>query len=338
MNVFFIYSQKTLEEIVLRFQLFKTFILAICLGFSQAVFSASPDKPVRLIIPFAPGGATDLVGRALAMRLTEIWGQQVIVENKPGAGGNIGADIVAKSLPDGYTLLLSSPAEVAINPSLYSQMPYDSAIDLVPVAKVASAPLVLVVNAQSPIRGIQELLQYIKQKNGAVNFASSGTGGPQHLAGELFKSMAGVSMVHIPYKGGAPAITDLLGGQVDLFFSGLPPALPHINSGKLRALAVTTLKRSPLLPSIPTISESGFSGFNIENWQGIFVAAKTNNKIINQISRDIERVISNKSFDETLNAQGASPYFLSAKDFAVFVQSETQKYGKLVKESGAKAD
>ncbi len=316
----------------------KTFILAVLLGFAHNALAQYPDKPVRLIVPFAPGGATDLVGRALAMRLTAIWGQQVLVENKPGAGGNIGADIVAKSTPDGYTLLLASPAEVAINPSLYSQMPYDSATDLVPVAKVASAPLVLVVNSQSPIKSIQELIQYIKLRNGAVNFASSGTGGPQHLAGELFKSMASVSMTHIPYKGGAPAITDLLGGQVDLFFAGLPPALPHINSGKLRALGVTTQKRSPLLPNVPTISESGFIGFNIENWQGIFVPAKTNSKIINQLSRDIERVISDKSFDETLSAQGATPSFLSSKDFAAFVQSETQKYGKLVKESGAKAD
>ena len=316
----------------------KVLILAVLLGFSHNALALYPDKPVRLIIPFAPGGATDLVGRALAVRLTTIWGQQVLVENKPGAGGNIGADIVAKSTPDGYTLLLASPAEVAINPSLYSQMPYDSAIDLVPVAKVASAPLVLVVNSQSPIKSMQDLIQYIKLKNGAVNFASSGTGGPQHLAGELFKSMASVSMTHIPYKGGAPAITDLLGGQVDLFFAGLPPALPHINSGKLRALGVTTQKRSPLLANVPTISESGFIGFNIENWQGIFVPAKTNSKIINQLSRDIERVISDKSFDETLSAQGASPYFLKPKDFAVFVQSETQKYGKLVKESGAKAD
>lgn len=316
----------------------KVLILTVLLGFAHNALALYPDKPVRLIIPFAPGGATDLIGRALAVRLTTIWGQQVLVENKPGAGGNIGADIVAKSTPDGYTLLLASPAEVAINPSLYSQMPYDSAIDLVPVAKVASAPLVLVVNSQSPIKSMQELIQYIKLKNGAVNFASSGTGGPQHLAGELFKSMASVSMTHIPYKGGAPAITDLLGGQVDLFFAGLPPALPHINSGKLRALGVTTQKRSPLLANVPTISESGFIGFNIENWQGIFVPAKTNSKIINQLSRDIERVISDKSFDETLSAQGASPYFLKPKDFAVFVQSETQKYGKLVKESGAKAD
>lgn len=316
----------------------KVLILAVLLGFAHNALALYPDKSVRLIIPFAPGGATDLVGRALAVRLTTIWGQQVLVENKPGAGGNIGADIVAKSTPDGYTLLLASPAEVAINPSLYSQMPYDSAIDLVPVAKVASAPLVLVVNSQSPIKSMQELIQYIKLKNGAVNFASSGTGGPQHLAGELFKSMASVSMTHIPYKGGAPAITDLLGGQVDLFFAGLPPALPHINSGKLRALGVTIQKRSPLLANVPTISESGFIGFNIENWQGIFVPAKTNSKIINQLSRDIERVISDKSFDETLSAQGASPYFLKPKDFAVFVQSETQKYGKLVKESGAKAD
>lgn len=322
-----------LNKVIIRRVLFFACLLAT----TQTAF-AFPDKSVRIIVPFAPGGATDLVGRALASRLTAIWGQQVLVENRPGAGGNIGADLVAKSTPDGYTLLLASPAEVAINPSLYKQMPYDAANDLVPVVKVATAPLVLVVNSQSPVTNLKEFLQLLKAKNGAANFASSGSGGPQHLAGELFKSMANVSMTHIPYKGGAPAITDLLGGQVDLFFAGLPPALPHINSSKLRPLAVTTLKRTTLLPNVPTISESGFAGFNIENWQGIFVVAKTNESIIKQLSHDIEKVLEDSSFATTLKAQGATPEFLNTKDFVVFVQSETQKYGKLVKESGAKAD
>ena len=312
---------------------------SLFIGFTFSAFAqAYPDKPVRLIVPFPPGGATDVVARALSAKLSPNWKQQLIVENKPGAGGNIGADLVAKSSSDGYTILLSSPAEVAINPSLYSRMPYDASKDLIPVSKVASAPLVLVVNSDSPVKNMNDLVQFIKNKKGAVNFASSGTGGPQHLAGELFKSMANVSMAHIPYKGGAPAITDLLGGQVDLFFAGVPPALPHINSGRLRAIAVTTLKRSPLLPNVPTISESGFPGFNIENWQGVFVPAGTSNNIIQLLATSINTISNDKSYHETLSAQGAVPSPLPPKEFAMFVQQETQKYSKLVKESGAKAD
>ncbi len=318
---------------------FRIGLFGLLTSLAISVFAQTyPDKTVRLIVPFPPGGATDVVARALSAKLSPILKQQLIVENKPGAGGNIGADLVAKSSPDGYTILLSSPAEVAINPSLYSKMPYDASKDLVPVTKVASAPLVLVVNADSPVKNISDLLQFIKNKKGAVNFASSGTGGPQHLAGELFKSMANVTMTHIPYKGGAPAITDLLGGQVDLFFAGIPPALPHINSGRLRAIAVTTLKRSPLLPNIPTISESGFPGFNIENWQGIFVPAGTSNNTIQFLATNINSISNDKSYYETLSAQGAVPSPLPPKEFAIFVQQEIQKYSKLVKESGAKAD
>ncbi|MBJ7379731.1 MAG: tripartite tricarboxylate transporter substrate binding protein [Polynucleobacter sp.] len=318
--------------------------LRLLLGILLAVFIQNiaaqnyPNKPIKLIVPFPAGGATDVVARALSTKLSPLWKQQLIVENKPGAGGNIGADIVAKSSPDGYTLLLSSPAEVAINPSLYKQMPFDASKDLVAISKVASAPLVLVVNSQSPIKSLADLVQLIQAKKGAVNFASSGSGGPQHLAGELFKSMANVSMTHIPYKGGAPAITDLLGGQVDLFFAGIPPALPHINSGKLRAIAVTTLKRSPLLPNIPTIAESGYPGFNIENWQGIFVPAGTSSLVIELLNKDIAAVTNEKSFYELLSNQGAVPSFMPSKEFAAFVQNEAQKYSQLVKESGAKVD
>ena len=300
--------------------------------------SSYPDKPVKIIVPFPPGGATDVVGRALAVRLSQLWKQQVIVENKPGAGGNIGADLVAKAPADGYTLLLASPAEITINPYLYAQMPFDPSRDFIPVARVASSPLVLVVNSKSAVKNMPELLQMIKTQGSKVNYASSGSGGPQHLAGELFQLMAGVSMTHIPYKGGAPAITDLLGGQVDLFFAGIPPALPHIIAGKLRPLAVTTLKRSPLLPQVPTVSESGFPGFNIENWQGIFVPRGTNNQIVDKIATDIGVIAAEKNFYELLSAQGAVPAPLMPKEFAVFVNAESQKYSKLIKDSGAKPD
>ena len=300
--------------------------------------SPYPDKPVKIIVPFPPGGATDVVGRALAVRLSQLWKQQVLVENKPGAGGNIGADLVAKAPADGYTLLLASPAEITINPYLYPQMPFDASRDFIPVARVASSPLVLVVNSKSTVKNMAELLQMIKAQGSKVNYASSGSGGPQHLAGELFQLMAGVSMTHIPYKGGAPAITDLLGGQVDLFFAGIPPALPHIIAGKLRPLAVTTLKRSPLLPQVPTVSESGFPGFNIENWQGIFVPRGTNNQIVDKIAADIGVIAAEKIFYDLLSAQGAIPAPLMPKEFAIFVNAESQKYSKLIKESGAKPD
>jgi tripartite-type tricarboxylate transporter receptor subunit TctC len=300
--------------------------------------SPYPDKPVKIIVPFPPGGATDVVGRALAVRLSQLWKQQVLVENKPGAGGNIGADLVAKAPADGYTLLLASPAEITINPYLYAQMPFDPNRDFIPVARVASSPLVLVVNSKSAVKNMPELLQMIKTQGSKVNYASSGSGGPQHLAGELFQLMAGVSMTHIPYKGGAPAITDLLGGQVDLFFAGIPPALPHIVAGKLRPLAVTTLKRSPLLPQVPTISESGYPGFNIENWQGIFVPRGTNSQIVDKIATDIGVIAAEKNFYELLSAQGAIPAPLMPKEFALFVNAESQKYSKLIKDSGAKPD
>ena len=315
-------------------------LLFLVVSYGSGAFAQSsyPDKAVKIIVPFPPGGATDVVGRALAVRLSQLWKQQVLVENKPGAGGNIGADLVAKAPADGYTLLLASPAEITINPYLYAQMPFDPSRDFIPVARVASSPLVLVVNSKSAVKNMPELLQMIKTQGSKVNYASSGSGGPQHLAGELFQLMAGVSMTHIPYKGGAPAITDLLGGQVDLFFAGIPPALPHINAGKLRPLAVTTLKRSPLLPQVPTISESGFPGFNIENWQGIFVPRGTNSQIVDKIAADIGVIAAEKNFYELLSAQGAVPATLMPKEFAVFVNAEAQKYSKLIKDSGAKPD
>ena len=315
-------------------------LLFLVVSYGSGAFAQSsyPDKAVKIIVPFPPGGATDVVGRALAVRLSQLWKQQVLVENKPGAGGNIGADLVAKAPADGYTLLLASPAEITINPYLYAQIPFDPSRDFIPVARVASSPLVLVVNSKSAVKNMPELLQMIKTQGSKVNYASSGSGGPQHLAGELFQLMAGVSMTHIPYKGGAPAITDLLGGQVDLFFAGIPPALPHIIAGKLRPLAVTTLKRSPLLPQVPTISESGFPGFNIENWQGIFVPRGTNSQIVDKIATDISVIAAEKNFYELLSAQGAVPATLMPKEFAVFVNAEAQKYSKLIKDSGAKPD
>lgn len=315
-------------------------LAAACLAAaaSPSAIAAFPEKPIRLIVPFPAGGATDVVARALGVRLSQALQQTVVVENKTGAGGNIGADFVAKSAPDGYTILIASPAEVAINEFLYARMNYSAAKDLAPVAKLASAPLVLIVNSKSPADSVQGLLRHIKSTPNGVNFASSGTGGPQHLAGELFRLMSHTKMTHVPYKGGAPAMTDLLGGQVDLFFAGLPPALPHIRSGRLRVLGVSTAQRSSLLPQVPTIAEQGFAGFNIENWQGVFVPAGTPAPVVELLARSIGEITAEKAFSEQLQAQGAAPAFMSTAAFSEFVSSERQKYAHLVKDSGAKAD
>ena len=315
--------------------LFTAFLAA---SLARPAMAAYPEKPVHLVAPFAAGGATDAVARSLGQRLSKIWGQPVIVDNRPGAGGNLGADLVAKSAPDGYTLLVSSPAEVAINPFLYAKMPFDPAKDLIAVTKVATAPLVLVVNAKSPARSVAELVQYIKSRKGAANYASSGSGGPQHLAGEWFRSMSGTEMTHVPYKGGNPATNDLLGGQVDMFFSGLPPALPHIKAGTLRALAVTTAQRSPLLPGVPTVVESGYPGFAMENWQGVFAPAGTPPAVVAKIAQDIATIAADKEFIAQLSAQGAVPEAMKPAEFASFVGEERLKFARLVKESGAKID
>ena len=298
--------------------------------------AAWPEKPVRIVVPFAPGGATDVVARALGQRLSVVWKQQVIVENKPGAGGNIGADAVAKAAPDGYTLLLASPAEVAINAYLYAKMPFDPAKDLVPVSKAASAPLVLVVHPSVPSTTLPELIEWLKGRKEGTNYASAGTGGPQHMAGESFRTLTGASLTHVPYKGGAPAITDLLGGQVQMFFAGLPPALPHIKSGRIRAIAITTTQPSPLIPGVPPVAAT-LPGFDFENWQGVFAPRGTPEAIVAQIARDIAAV-ADKSLADQLAGQGAAPAPMTPADFAAFVEKERQKYSVLVKASGAKVD
>jgi tripartite-type tricarboxylate transporter receptor subunit TctC len=321
-----------------RRKVFAILAAASLLATAPQAIAAFPEKPIRLIVPFPAGGATDVVARALGQRMSQMLKQPVVVENKAGAGGNIGADFVAKSAADGYTVLVASAAEVTINEFLYPKMSYNPGQDLAPVAKLASAPLALVVNSASPADSVQGLISYIKSKPDGVNFASSGTGGPQHLAAELFRLMSGSKMSHIPYKGGAPAMTDLLGNQVDLFFAGLPPALPHIQAGKLRVLGVSTAKRSPLLAEVPTVAEQGFPGFDIENWLGVFVPAGTPSAVVELLSRSIGQISADKAFSDQLQAQGAAPAYLDEKAFEQFVSSERQKYAKLVKDSGAKAD
>lgn len=293
--------------------------------------AAYPDKAVKIIVSFPPGGATDVVTRILGAELSKLWAQTVVVENKTGAGGNIGANHVAKSDPDGYTLLMGSPAETVINPLLYSQMQYDAEKDLIPVSKVGSAPLVLVVHPTVPAKNAKELIEYIRKNPKKINYASSGTGGPQHLAAEEFKRVTDTQINHIPYKGGAPAITDLVGGQVQMFFSGLPPALPFIQASKLRALAVTTKTRSDLVPDIPSLAESGLPDFNIENWQGLFAPAGTPAAVIKQISADVKKALGKKEIKEKLAIQGVSAAPSSPAEFASFIVAERKTYAQIIK-------
>jgi tripartite-type tricarboxylate transporter receptor subunit TctC len=297
-----------------------------------------PAKTIRIVVPFPPGGATDILARAVAQKLTDAWGQAVVVDNRPGAGGNIGSELVAKAAPDGYTLEMGTVGTHAINASLYAKMPYDHVKDFAPVILVAGVPNVLVVNPSLPVSSVQELIAYAKANPGKLNFASSGNGTSIHLAGELFKVMAGVQMTHIPYKGSAPALQDLIGGQVQLMFDNLPPSLPHIKAGKLRALAVTSATRSSALPDTPTIAESGLPGFEASSWFGVLAPAGTPPAIIARLNAEIGAWLASAEAKEKMLALGANIGGGSPEDFARHIAAETAKWQKVVKASGAKVD
>ena len=280
--------------------------LAMLLG-SASVAAAQitpyPAKPIRFVVPFPAGGPLDLVARSIGQELSRSWGQPVIVDNRPGAGGNIGADLVAKAPPDGYTILMGAVSTHAINVTLYSKLPYDPINDFAPITLVTSVPNVLVLHPSVPAHNVTELIALAKAKPGQLNFASGSTGSAGHLAGELFKTMAGVDMVHIPYKGAAPAVVDLLAGHVSLMFDNLSSALPNIRAGRVRAIAVTTLKRSPLLPALPTISESGLSGFDVSTWFGVFAPGGTPPAVVARLNAEIVRILNTAQMRERLGMQ-----------------------------------
>ena len=311
------------------------FALAAIAG-AQA--TAYPTKPIRLVVPFPAGGATDILAREVAKHLTDTWGQSVVVDNRPGAGGNIGSELVAKAAPDGYTLEMGTVGTHAINASLYSKMPYDHVKDFVPVILVAGVPNVLEVNPAVPVNSVQELIAYAKANPGKLNFASSGSGTSIHLSGELFKVMAGVQMTHVPYKGSAPALQDLIGGQVQLMFDNLPPSLPQIKAGKLRALAVTSATRAPALPDTPTVAEAGLPGFEASSWFGVLAPAGTPPDIVNKLNAEIAKWLTSPGAKEKLASVGANIAGGTPEDFARHIQAETAKWAKVVKESGAKVD
>jgi tripartite-type tricarboxylate transporter receptor subunit TctC len=297
-----------------------------------------PTRTIKIIIPFPPGGPTDVLGRIVAQKLSERLGHNVVVDNKPGASGMIGADMVAKAAPDGYTLLVNASLHV-INPSLYEKPRYDAIADFTPLSNLADVPLVLVVNAKAPVQTTKELIAWIKSSKTPVNFASSGNATAPHLAGEAFKVAAGIeNMQHVPYKGSSPALTDLLGGQVQLMFDSLPSSQPLIKSGALKAIAVTTQRRSSALPNIPTVSESALPGFNFATWYGVWAPASTPAAIVEKLSTEIAHITRLPEVREKFLALGAEPVGSSAEDFAAFNKAELAKWARIVKQSGARVD
>jgi tripartite-type tricarboxylate transporter receptor subunit TctC len=299
---------------------------------------AYPNKPIHMIVPFSAGGPSDVLARAIGQKLGENLRQSVVIENRPGAGGNIASDFVAKSPPDGYTLMLATVGTHAINASLYGKLPFDTVRDFAPIALVASATIVMVAHPSVPAKSVREFVALAKSKSQALSYASAGSGTPQHLAGELFATLTGIEMVHIPYKGAAPALNDLLGGQVSTAFVSLPAALPHVRAGKLKAYGVTAAKRSEVAPDVPTIAEAGVPGYEVENWYGVLAPAATPREIIERLNTEILKLLKTKEVKELLNNQGFETLESTPEQFAAFNKTELVKWAKLVKLSGAKAD
>jgi tripartite-type tricarboxylate transporter receptor subunit TctC len=301
--------------------------------------STYPNRPVRIVVPFPAAGTTDILAREVAQTLTQSTGQPFVVENRPGAGGNIGSDLVAKAAPDGYTLLMGTVGTHAINPSLYAKMPYDHVKDFVPIILVAGVPNVMEINPQLPVNSVQEFIAYAKANPGKINFASSGSGTSIHLSGELFKTMTGVQMTHVPYKGSAPALQDLVGGQVQVMFDNLPSSLALIKAGKVKPLAVTSAARSSALPDVPTVAESGLPGFEASSWFGLLAPAGPPKEVEAKINEIVAKWLATPEAKEKLAAQGAIVASgLAQEDFVKHIGNETAKWAKVVKESGAKVE
>ena len=313
-----------------------------CAAAAPALAQQWPTRPIRFVVPYPPGGPLDQVARALAEKLRDPLGQPVVVENRPGAGGNIGADLVAKAAPDGYSIVMGAVATHAINPYLYAKMPYDANRDFTPVTRVATVPNVLVMNPQTAerlgVRSLGDLIAYARKNPGKLNYASGGNGSAGHLAGELLEAQAGISMVHIPYGGAAPAQLGLLAGQTDLMFDNLASATPQIRAGKLKAFAVTTAQRSSFFPELPTVAESGLKGFDISTWFGVFAPANTPGPIVDRLNAEFARALAAPDIRERLARMGAEPSPMSPEAFANFVRAEQAKYERVVKSSGARVE
>ena len=306
--------------------------VALAMTGGSAMAQAWPSKPINLIVPFPAGGTTDVLARALAEKLTQSLGQTVIVESKPGAGATLGADYVAKAKPDGYTLLVGA-VHHTIASSVYKKLPYDFQTDLAPITTIAMVPNVLVVNASTPVKNVTELVALLKAKPGTYNYGSNGNGTAQHLIGTQFQNMTGTEITHIPYKGSGPLVTDLIGAQITMSFDTVTPVLQHIKAGKLRALAVTTAKRSSALPDVPTLDEAGLKGFNIGTWFGVLAPAATPRDILVRLNTEMVKVIQSPEFRKRMDEIGAEPIGNSADQMAQQIKGETEKFAKLVKEA-----
>jgi len=300
----------------------------------EALAQQYPVRPVRLIVPFPPGGSTDLVGRVLGAKLTEAWGQQIIVENRPGASGMVGNDAVARAAPDGYMLTMGTIGAMAVNQWLFKSVPYDSSRDFAPITLTGNVENLLVVHPSLPARNIKELMELARTKPGQLTFASSGTGNAPHLAGELFKQMAKVNMIHIPYKGGGPAMIDLMAGHVSISFASMPSSLPFAKQRKLHAVAVGGKTRSPAAPEIPTVSESGLPGFDVTDWQGLLAPARTPAGVIERIHKETTRVLHERDVKERLANAGLQVTTNAPGEFAEFIRTESRKWGDVIQKSG----
>lgn len=306
-------------------------------GALPAAAQAWPNKPIRMIIAFPPGGPTDIVARVLAQKLAEQLGQQVLVDNKPGAGGNIGAELAAKAASDGYTIFYNTSA-IVINPALYGRASYDTLKDFAPVVLTAAIPMVLVVNPQVPARTMKEFVEHVRSRAGQINFSSSGSGTITHLASAMLASHMGLTATHVPYKGSAPGLVDLAAGQTQFMTDTVNTALPYIRDGRLRGIAVTSLRRSTVLPDLPTFAESGLPGFDAAAWQGVLVPAGTPAEIVARLNAEINKALADAGVRGRLAAQGADVFGGSAAEYATYLRSEMPRWAKAVKDSGAKAE
>jgi tripartite-type tricarboxylate transporter receptor subunit TctC len=317
-------------------------LAALCIGlgaigsaFAQANY---PTKPIRFIVPFPPGGGTDILSRLVANKLTETLGWQIVVDNRGGAGGSVGLQAAAQAVADGYTMVMGQTSNLAISPSLYSRLPYHPTRDFAPVSLVSASPIVLVVVAKSPHRKLGDIVAAAKAKPGHLTFGSPGSGTVAHLTGELFQRAAGIQWVHVPYKGAAQALPDLIGGRIDLYSSSLETAMPHMRAGTLRALAVTSLQRVPVVPDVPTVSESGYKGFEATTWFGILVPKGTPEAIVDRLAAEITKVLQLPEVKERMAASGGLLVKTGPKEFSALLHSEIQKWSRIVQESGARVD
>lgn len=313
-------------------------VAASAAGFATGAWAqAYPTKPIRIVVPFPAGGTSDILSRAIGQKLTEEWKQQVIVDNRPGASANIGAEIVVKSPPDGYTLLAASTIHT-INPSLYSKLSYDPVRDFTPITLIAATSQVLAVHPSVPVRTVKEFIAYAKKRPGELNYSSAGNGSQPHLTAEMFKARTGINIVHVPYKGAPPQMADLLAGHVALTFATSPSAVPHVKSGKLRALGVSTAKRIAALPEVPTISEAGVPGFEASGANGLVGPAGMPVPIVEKLNAAVVRIVKEPAMSKFLSEQGADPFTTTPAEYAAYIKSEVAKWAKAVKDSGARID